>query len=171
MKSWLFLGFVLGVLTLPSCDSAEEPRTDIHLDGVEEYLFGTTYADVLARAGQPSTIGIIDGSRSWYSLGYDSLGIEFGFHEGVTANKVDSPLDVYLTSYPYKGEAKHGIRIGSTAESLVEAYGLETKRIGGWRFYCQGSKSWHFIVQGDTVTAIGAGFFSDYPNFSGCSEQ
>ncbi|ARA94307.1 MAG: hypothetical protein D6751_07425 [Deltaproteobacteria bacterium] len=186
------LGFVL-LLTagLAGCslfnDDAEDACTERFTDtvrvipckGVDGVVFGDTPAEVKATLGPPTvnqgwmdglyrgwrTYEYLDGPYSEMLIGFliEDDGVSFG------------PLDFIRLRAPYDGKTREGIGIGSTRAEVEQHYG-EPERIHTAELtsgtvhlltYCVGpAHFFNLVIQGDTVEAMGMGYYQPVPEES-----
>jgi hypothetical protein len=184
VKSFLMILLIITFLLSNSCKKdTSSLGSEIHPVGsIEGISLGASKQEVEEVLGEFEFRAIADGyARNWFTVNFFGAGNN-GI-DGLTLSFIEStpneagPLDMFSMAAPYEGKTEAGIGVGSSVESVHEAYGEPTKIIdksnGIEYIYCY-NLGHHFIgvtfIDG-SARRIDIGYYEPMPSGRGACDK
>ncbi|MDU9693936.1 hypothetical protein WKH56_08920 [Priestia sp. SB1] len=125
-KMYLFLGLMLLILVFSGCDPSATSKddyykstksTNLSQEGIERLHIGSNKYDVTKLFGKPTSIELVSEPKSeYFSYGKSKNNYDLDFR--IVKNAVTS-----YTLYTEKYGSSKGIRVGSSKNDVIKAYG------------------------------------------------
>ncbi len=181
MRTIVTLSVAMLSILLSTCKQATQPDNGgqgiiVPGEGVEGIKLGDLKETVVAKLGNPTSVGWADGIyRSWRAYFYDEgsrvnpiMKIHFCFID----SGVDyGPLDEISIGPAYKGRTKEGIGVGSLLSQVHQAYGSPDRSLNfpqqNWidEAYCINQHMFQIHYEDSIVTACSIGYFIPMPEY------
>lgn len=169
-------------LFLSTCNQPTESGNDgsgiiVPGVGVEGIKLGNLKEVVVAKLGQPTSIGWADGIyRSWRAYFYDegqrgdqTMRLHFCF---IDSGDTYGPLDLILIGPAYGGKTMEGIGIGESLAMVHDAYGPPQQTLLSQGMitdkYCLNGRMFEIGYKDSLIIGMSIGYFTPLPQDSPC---